>query len=202
MSGGVSLCVWMGGVAYELDRLRRLDDSTYRALADFAGVEPVIDVIGGTSAGGLNGVLLASGIAWDSTIKSLQDLWLTLADFSELLRSPDEPRPPSLLRGDEYFLEGVQQALEAIASSRALNPASVPRPKVHAIITTTLPVAVTHFDQDATGESAAEATHLGLFHFDEGRGDFAVDADPGVIPAWRGPLARALRFRWRSNPAL
>ncbi len=189
MTGGVSLCVWMGGVAYELDRLRRLDDSTYRALADFAGVEPVIDVIGGTSAGGLNGVLLASGIAWDSTIESLRDLWLTLADFSELLRSPDEAKPPSLLKGDAYFLKGVQRALEAIEASKALNPARVPRPKVHAIITTTLPVAVTHSRVDATGATVAETTNLGLFHFDEGRGDFAVDAGPGVIAR----LARAAR---------
>ena len=189
MTGGVSLCVWMGGVAYELDRLRRLDDPTYRALADFAGVEPVIDVIGGTSAGGLNGVLLASGIAWDSTIESLRDLWLTLADFSELLRSPDEAKPPSLLQGDAYFLKGVQRALEAIEASKALNPARVPRPKVHAIITTTLPVAVTHSRVDATGATVAETTNLGLFHFDEGRGDFAVDAGPGVIAR----LARAAR---------
>ena len=189
MTGGVSLCVWMGGVAYELDRLRRLDDPTYRALADFAGVEPVIDVIGGTSAGGLNGVLLASGIAWDSTIESLRDLWLTLADFSELLRSPDEAKPPSLLKGDAYFLKGVQRALQAIESSKALNPARVERPKVHAIITTTLPVAVTHSRVDATGATVAETTNLGLFHFDEGRGDFAVDAGPGVIAR----LARAAR---------
>ena len=179
MTGGVSLCVWMGGVAYELDRLRRLDDPTYRALADFAGVEPVIDVIGGTSAGGLNGVLLASGIAWDSTIESLRDLWLTLADFSELLRSPDEAKPPSLLKGDAYFLKGVQRALEAIEASKALNPA-----RVHAA-----EGPRHHHDNVARGR---DAFPRGCNRCDGGRDDQSRS-----LPLRRGP--RRLRRRCRSG---
>ena len=50
-------------------------------------------------------------------------------------------------------------------------------------------MAVTHSRVDATGATVAETTNLGLFHFDEGRGDFAVDAGPGVIAR----LARAAR---------
>ena len=179
MTGGVSLCVWMGGVAYELDRLRRLDDSTYRALADFAGVEPVIDVIGGTSAGGLNGVLLASGIAWDSTIESLRDLWLTLADFSELLRSPDEAKPPSLLKGDAVLPQGCPEGAGSHRGFEGAEPG--PRPAAEG--------PRHHHDNVARGRHAFPG---GCNRCDGGRDDQSRS-----LPLRRGP--RRLRRRCRSG---
>ena len=82
LNGGVSLAVWMGGVVHELDLLRRacsdgLDPAQqprpydqvvfdrWRELSRAGGRERavVVDVIAGTSAGGLNGALLATAVA-------------------------------------------------------------------------------------------------------------------------------------------
>ena len=62
LNGGVSLAVWMGGVALELDRLVKAPartDEPYAALLRSTGCTARVDVISGTSAGGVNGAALA-----------------------------------------------------------------------------------------------------------------------------------------------
>ena len=59
-------------------------------LAAKDGVQPrvVVDVISGTSAGGINGVFLAKAIAHDLSQQSLRDLWFNEADIGKLLAGP------------------------------------------------------------------------------------------------------------------
>src|ERR1035441_9723705 len=73
MSGGGSLAVWMGGVARELNLLTEASGrrpaapgelpgdtavrELYRKLLDLVQVEVSIDVLAGTSAGGINAAL-------------------------------------------------------------------------------------------------------------------------------------------------
>ena len=70
MRGGVSLAVYMGGVCSELARLRASAgapsaDGAYSPWLRAADVEAVeLDVLAGTSAGGLNGVLLAAHLVY------------------------------------------------------------------------------------------------------------------------------------------
>ncbi|MEV8099720.1 DUF3376 domain-containing protein [Kitasatospora sp. NPDC085879] len=111
LNGGVSLAVWMGGVAHELDLLRRAsrgDDETgvperdrpafriWRRLTRESGKRVVIDVVAGTSAGGLNGVLLATAIARGTALPDLRGIWNRAADLTRLLA---EDAGGSLLRG-------------------------------------------------------------------------------------------------------
>ncbi|MFF8289652.1 hypothetical protein ACF068_10560 [Streptomyces sp. NPDC016309] len=70
MNGGVSLAVWIGGVAVELHHLamaRRWAEPVYRPLLDLLHADARVDVIAGTSAGGLNGAFLALGLAVSGT---------------------------------------------------------------------------------------------------------------------------------------
>jgi predicted acylesterase/phospholipase RssA len=164
MSGGVSLCVWMGGVTLEIDRLRR-GDGVYGTLAELAGVEPSVDIVAGTSAGGLNGVLLAAATAWDSTVESLHTTWLDVADFGSLLRPASEKGPPSLLQGEAFFIPQVTDALDRIAKSSTQQPGAAARSRVHALITTTLVTPAVHRYVDANHVAIGEETHLGLFKF-------------------------------------
>jgi hypothetical protein len=75
MNGGVSLAVWRGGVTHELDLLRRAGDPD-RSVEDvpdddrevrrrwreaLQGARVVVDVLAGSSAGGLNAAFLADG---------------------------------------------------------------------------------------------------------------------------------------------
>jgi patatin-related protein len=107
--GGVSLAIYMHGVTRELHRLvvasSRFDEEAnpfepscsehvywelLHELAADDGVETrvVVDVISGTSAGGINGVFLAKAIARDLSQQSLRDLWFEEADVAKLLAGP------------------------------------------------------------------------------------------------------------------
>src|SRR4051794_25560275 len=90
LNGGVSLAVWMGGVVHELDLARRAslgqpppDDPLERAVFDHwkkvcdqAQITLRVDVIAGTSAGGLNGAFLAEAIANGHPLPDLRSVWL------------------------------------------------------------------------------------------------------------------------------
>ena len=103
--GGVSLAIYMHGVTRELHRLvvasSRFDEvpnpfkpscsehvywELLHELAAKDGVQTrvVVDVISGTSAGGINGVFLAKAVAHDLSQQSLRDLWFKEADISKL----------------------------------------------------------------------------------------------------------------------
>lgn len=144
LNGGVSLAVWIGGVVHEIDRLRRACDGDdvetqgYRtALQDHDVTSVRVDVIAGASAGGINGALLGAAIQGAKPLrgtggKSLRDVWLDLGELKRLTRSTRETDPPSLLRGDEYFLPALEETLGSL-----LEPAnSLPHP-LYVYLTTT-----------------------------------------------------------------
>ena len=89
MRGGVSLAVWMGGACQEIEALRRSARSqpgqaaskVYRALLDRADYNKVVvDVLAGTSAGGLNAVLLSCALLYDMPFDAhVRDLWLRIS---------------------------------------------------------------------------------------------------------------------------
>ncbi|MBF6047255.1 patatin-like protein [Streptomyces sp. NRRL B-1677] len=119
MNGGVSLAVWIGGVAVELHHLamaRRWDQAVYRPLLDLLHADARVDVIAGTSAGGLNGAFLALGLARERDIGSLCGLWRDKGDLAVLLQDPLRRRVPSLLKGD-YFLDELRNALRRVLAS-------------------------------------------------------------------------------------
>lgn len=114
MTGGVSLAVWIGGVTHEINRLRRRTQLVYGDLLDLTRTEARVDVIAGTSAGGLNGALLGMAIAHDVDLGGLRDLWLDRGALVTLFRSPLDRAPKSLMRGDDYFLPALEQAIESL----------------------------------------------------------------------------------------
>jgi patatin-related protein len=108
--GGVSLAIYMHGTTKELNRLvkastleelRLETDETpsetfwrefLRELAerDPKGVRTriVVDIVAGTSAGGINGIYLAKALARNESQDALRDLWLDHGDIAQLLRGP------------------------------------------------------------------------------------------------------------------
>jgi len=118
MNGGVSLAVWISGVTLELHRLATAQYGTSRAylpLLEMLRAKAGVDVVAGTSAGGINGAFLALGLARRTGIEAMRDLWRDQAAIGRLLRDPLEKHPPSVLKGDSYFLPQVRQALRNIA---------------------------------------------------------------------------------------
>lgn len=150
MYGGVSLAIYINGIAQELLRLVRSTASNYEAgkgsgrvtatervyqklsflLADkeksLANAEAnmanpqaspptrfVIDILSGTSAGGINGIFLAKALANGQDLEDLKELWVREGDIETLLNdkiSHEDPLvlqdpPVSLLNGRRLYLE-------------------------------------------------------------------------------------------------
>ena len=111
--GGVSLAVYESGVAVEFFRLVA-GDGVYQKLREQIG--PVmVDIISGTSAGGLSAAFLATALINGSRdLDPLMKLWLDKAGFDTLLTPSDKKDPRSLLNGDQ-FLQLIKEALRGIA---------------------------------------------------------------------------------------
>jgi patatin-related protein len=161
--GGVSLAIYMHGITKEVQKLvvasvaferddvnnpfDRVDSSRgYWDLlknirAGEAGdvgrrevtLRVVVDIISGTSAGGINGICLAKVLAGNHSQDALRDLWLGRGDIKQLLRgsrrlpislraiwllrNPFKLEPP--LRGDE-MCEWLYEAFDTMAKTTAL----------------------------------------------------------------------------------
>ena len=178
LNGGVSLAVWISGVTLELHHLAlasrgRGDWATYRAVLDLVNATARIDVIAGTSAGGLNGAFLALGLARDRDLARLRDLWRDNGAFSALLRHPLQKDPPSLLRGDDYFLTEVRRALQKVADEPAAVEVAAPAaaagasasPDLDLFLTGTLWDGRTSVFTDDMGTAIAERDHDATFRF-------------------------------------
>lgn len=113
--GGVSLAVYESGMAVEFFRLVT-GDGIYRKLHEQIG--PVkVDIISGTSAGGLSAAFLATALINGSpNLDPLVRLWLKKASFDTLLTPSDSRTASSLFNGD-HFLKLIEEALEQIAGS-------------------------------------------------------------------------------------
>ncbi len=141
LNGGVSLAVWMGGVVHEVDLLRRAsadvlpppdgspDRPVYDAWRDLCQrhrVRVVVDVVAGTSAGGLNGTLLATAVARGAALPDLQAVWRDTAQLStgKLVPPDGVDALPSVLDGD-FFSRSVAKVVEGIAPGPDRRPVTL-----------------------------------------------------------------------------
>ena len=135
MSGGVSLAVWMGGIAREVNLLQQASNARvnaaqgpgpasagatdwdgrcrelYRKLLEVLDVRVTVDVLSGTSAGGINAALLGLSSAAGVDLARLRGLWLSTGSMDTLLRDPGEKDPPSLMQGDKVLFTDLDQGI-------------------------------------------------------------------------------------------
>jgi patatin-related protein len=106
--GGSSLAIYMHGVTKEINRLVKASalraagekpstrsEREYVKLldglvapADGVDLRVIVDVIAGTSAGGINGIYLAKALAGNRSQEALRQLWFERGDMNELLDFP------------------------------------------------------------------------------------------------------------------
>ena len=216
--GGVSLAIYMHGITKELEKLTRAsaqlvadpehnpfrpDQSEHayfdalRRKAEHDGYRTrvVVDIISGTSAGGINGVCLAKSLALDAPQDGLRDLWLTKGAILKLLAS--RPLLPPL--AGNRMLKWINEAFSDMdgKSKGSLMP---PGLTLNLFVTTTdihgynrpLPVAdppavntvvnkhvFEFFDRQGTGN--LDGTHNGALAF----AARATSCFPGAFPATR-----------------
>lgn len=184
MNGGVSLAIWIGGVANEVLRLCRRRGE-YAPLVDLLNVRVHADVLNGASAGGINAVFLALALLYEhDDLDSLRNLWIHLADFDRLLRDPLDADTPSLLRGDDYFLVELRNAIGAL-----MVQGRQPRRDLDLDVqlTATSLTGQAEFRSDDIGGVLGELRHGGLIRFLNEENHF--QRGPGNIER----LARACR---------
>jgi patatin-related protein len=219
--GGVSLAIYINGVVQEILRLVRstalapqdlkYSERVYRELGsilqhgvipsgDATGDQRVrtkfkVDVISGTSAGGINGVFLAKALANNSNIDALQDLWFDEGGIEQLLNdrqsyagvSKQPPETESLLNSRRMYkklLDAFDQVDGAARTATATSPLAE---EVDLFATTTdidgIPVPIQLLDN-----VVFERRHRNAFHlrFRDGEvNDFEPDNNPFLAFATR-----------------
>jgi hypothetical protein len=105
MYGGVSLAIYIYGVTKELYSMvrataRQIDDENsyllnmnelsetekiYRLLGEDLQTRFVVDILSGTSAGGINAIYLAKALANGQSIDGLKGIWLDQGDIAKLI---------------------------------------------------------------------------------------------------------------------
>jgi patatin-related protein len=193
LNGGVSLAVWMGGVVLELDRLTKAADG-YKHLLDLVGATARADVISGTSAGGINGAALAlAQVNKHANLESLRDLWAEQGRMDLLLRTPFKGEPVSLLKGDEFFLPRLEDAMRGLTVR--YDPYEHDAKPIDLRITTTLLHGTTKATTDALGQRLTQNVHQGIFRFHrtDAKNDHFRTEDGGLPPKLAYQLALAAR---------
>ena len=178
--GGVSLAVYIHGVTYEFFRAVR-GRGFYRLLKALTDSDIVVDVISGTSAGGINGIMLAYALCNDRDFRSVADLWREDGDIRKLLRDPNARRPTSLLDSEGYYQARLQRAFERM-------PDYKPEPGEDASVWSEMDVFITGTDIHGTwstqfddaGHPIDIKDHRAVFHLKHRAGR--------KCPFVRGPL--------------
>lgn len=124
MYGGVSLAIYENGVAQEFYRAVR-GDGIYALLKDLVQSDIVVDIISGTSAGGVNGILLAYALANGRDFSSVARLWRENGDIAKLLRNEHDTGTDSVLDSEGYYHEHLLGALNGMNGAKS-QPASLP----------------------------------------------------------------------------
>jgi patatin-related protein len=131
--GGVSLAIYINGVAQEMRNLVRATSGEPFSAEELKGTAPVyqrlaailgrgeipealpprgepaspsrtrfvVDVISGTSAGGINGIFLAKSLANNRPMTSLQNLWFDEGAIEKLLNDKRSDQDTNLARPDK-----------------------------------------------------------------------------------------------------
>jgi patatin-related protein len=111
MYGGVSLAIYINGVSQELFRAVQ-GQGIYKLLKLYFDTDIVLDIVSGTSAGGINGLLLAYALANGKDFSSTKELWRESGDI-ELLMQEANVNPQScksLLNSDDYYRAQLAKA--------------------------------------------------------------------------------------------
>ncbi len=110
MYGGVSLAIYINGVAQELFRAAH-GRGIYRLIKALTNSDIVVDVISGTSAGGINGIFLSYALCNGKDFCYASKLWRHYGDINKLLHAPDSeiPNASSFLDSEGFYQSRLEE---------------------------------------------------------------------------------------------
>ena len=181
----LACCVGVGiPAAEDLEARGELDESL--DVQDSPAPQPrtrfVVDILSGTSAGGINAIYCAKALACGQSLDQLARLWVDVADISKLLNDRGSVEPPlqfetppkALLNGKWMYLK-LLNALDGMDAKGARQDGPIVD-DLDVFLTATdldglpLPLALPHQNVD-------ERRHRNVFHFVR-RPDDALRRDP------------------------
>jgi patatin-related protein len=173
--GGVSLAVYENGVAQELHRAIR-GEGVYGLVAKLIDSDIVVDIISGTSAGGVNGIMLAYALANKRAFAPSAELWRNQGDIQKLLREQHDPEASSILNSTYY-----QTKLKDCFAQSLVDDKSAPEiSELDLFVTSTDANGVISTVFDDLGHAIDIKNHRILFKLScrgTRKNDFAVPAD-------------------------
>lgn len=144
---------------------------------DYHPARMVVDVIAGTSAGGINGIFLAKALANGGEFSLLKNLWVQEGDIALLLNDNHSYRdlgnicnrsrhPASLLNSDRMYVK-LLGALNNMNSSGPGDGSGANRPKVDEmdLFVTTTDIVGSPVPLRLSGQVVYERRHKQNFHF-------------------------------------
>ncbi len=146
--------------------------------ADTGATRFVVDVIAGTSAGGINGIFLAKALAKSQSFAALGDMWVDEGDIGALLNDghawdglpqdlkPAKAPPASLLSSDRMYLKLLKAFGEmAPPAGTANGPSASPLVEELDLYVTTTDIAGAPVPLRLFDKVVYERRHKQRFHF-------------------------------------
>ena len=129
--GGVSLAIYMNGVCREFYNAVR-GRGIYKLIKALTDSDIIVDVISGTSAGGINGVLLSYALTNSDQktvvdFKNFAEIWRESGDIDRLLRQPNQKEANSVLDGEGYYQDRLAEAFQKAWEQRISAPSKSDR---------------------------------------------------------------------------
>ncbi len=126
--GGVSLAIYMNGICREFYNAVR-GRGVYKLIKALTDSDIIVDIISGTSAGGINGVLLSYALTNSDDkkvvdFKNFDKVWRDSANIRQLIRQPkynEFNETDSLFDGENYYQKALEEAFDQAHSNN--NPA-------------------------------------------------------------------------------
>jgi len=241
--GGASLAIYINGIAQELLRMVRSTapeagkltgtELVYRKIAVLLSLDHipgntlleenesaatkarfVVDIVSGTSAGGINGVALAKSLALKCpNMDSLERTWLEKAQIDDLLNNKSFGKTDSLLKSG-YMYDVIYDALSAMNTNAGPAPAQDADPSASPGFADQIDLFVTTTDLNGLYEpiqladgAVDERVHRAVFQFSyespqyaklqggaAAKNDFGAEYDPMLAFAARCTSSFPLAF--------
>jgi patatin-related protein len=181
--GGVSLAIYENGITQEIYR-SICGDGVYALIRELIDSDIVVDVISGTSAGGVNGVMLGYCLAQGFDFLPAAQLWRDAGDIQKLMRKPEDTDTHSVLDSvyyQEQLANCFRQTLQEPRNGRIAPPIT----ELDLFVTGTDAHGVVSTIYDELGHPIDVKKHRALFQLqyrgNEGvvrKNDFAFRTDP------------------------
>jgi patatin-related protein len=127
----------------------------------------VLDIISGTSAGGINGILLGYALANDCDPSVCENFWRNEGDILNLMHKPGDAVPNSVLDSQVYYQSRLEQAFAGIKGKNYRADAGdlvSPLAELDVFVTGTNVYGHVYTEFDDSGQPIDVKDHRTLFH--------------------------------------